>query len=113
MANTPAGRSLQILYVPPQYKARMHPAFTLFTDATLILTMTVACTGHGSSLFTLPVLSRLLLTQQPWRLECKQVMSLTVFNLVNGIYTIKIIKYMNRSHQTKKNPSYYLPCPQI
>ena len=36
-----------------------------------------------------------------------------VFNLVNGIYTIKIIKYMNRSHQTKKNPSYYLPCPQI
>lgn len=26
-----------------------------------------------------------------------------VFNLVNGICTIKIIKYMNRSHQTKKS----------
>lgn len=25
-----------------------------------------------------------------------------VFNLFNGMYTIKIIKYMNRSHQTKK-----------
>jgi len=83
MANTPTGRSQQILYVPPQYKARMHPAFTLFTGAPLILTMTVAW-GHGSSLFMLTVLFCLLLTQQPWHSERKQVMSFFALKHYSG-----------------------------